>query len=104
MAPSPVSTIVDVRAIAPRERRALILSTLRTLAPGQVLELVDDHDPRPLHDQFQAEVPGTFAWDTLEQGPRTWRVAITRNAAPAAVSDRCCGACGACGGGSSTLS
>ena len=94
MAQSALPTTVDVRTVAPRERHPLIFSTFRALAPGQVMELVNDHDPKPLYYQFQAEMPGTFAWDYLEQGPDNWRVAITRNDVVAAANDKCCGSCG----------
>lgn len=93
MAQRALSTTLDVRTIAPRERHPLIFSTFRALAAGQVMELVNDHDPRPLYYQLQAEMPGTFTWETLEQGPDSWRVAITRNDAPAAANDTCCGSC-----------
>jgi uncharacterized protein (DUF2249 family) len=93
-----INHLVDVRAIAPRERHPLIFSTFRVLKPGQAMELVNDHDPRPLYYQFAAEIPGAFSWEYLEQGPETWRVAITRTAAEAAAAagGSCCG--GGCGG------
>ena len=40
--------------------------------------LVNDHDPFPLRYQFEAERPGQFGWDYLEQGPQVWRVRISR--------------------------
>lgn len=84
---------IDVRTIAPRDRHPLIFSTFGKLAKGQAMELVNDHDPKPLYYQFNAEIPGGFAWEYLERGPDTWRVAITRTGeAPAAGS--CCGSCG----------
>ena len=70
--------VVDVRAIVPRERHPLIFSTFRELAPGNYMELVNDHDPKPLFYQFQAELGGQFAWDYLEQGPEVFRVRISR--------------------------
>jgi len=86
-------TQVDVRSIAPRERHPLIFSTFASLASGQAMELVNDHDPKPLYYQFQAEMPGKFSWDYLEQGPDTWRVAITK--VKAGHGDgKCCGSCG----------
>ena len=91
-----VSSVVDVRTIAPRDRHPLIFSTFRALRAGQAMELVNDHDPRPLYYQFQAEMPGTFSWKYLEQGPATWRVAITRTAqggAPAGGGHCCGGGC-----------
>ena len=94
MAQSALPHTVDVRTIAPRERHPLIFSTFRTLSSGQVMELVNDHDPRPLYYQLQARMPGTFTWDYLEQGPESWRVAITRNDVPAAADENCCGSCG----------
>ena len=75
MSPAP---LIDVRTIAPRERHPLIFSTFDALQPGQALELVNDHDPKPLYYQFNAELPGQFEWTYLERGPETWRVAITR--------------------------
>jgi len=86
-------SLIDVRTIAPRDRHPLIFSTFRTLAPGQALELVNDHDPQPLRHQFEAQVPGEYAWDYLEQGPQTWRVAIKRVRA-AHGGGSCCGSCG----------
>jgi uncharacterized protein (DUF2249 family) len=86
------ASLIDVRTIAPRDRHPLIFSTFRTLAPGQALELVNDHDPQPLRSQFDVQAPGEFAWDYLEQGPDTWRVAITRTRA-ADDGGVCCGSC-----------
>ena len=85
---------IDVRAIAPRDRHALIFSTFGKLARGQALELVNDHDPRPLYFQFDARMPGQFEWQYLEQGPETWRVAITRTGSGHGDGGSCCGSCG----------
>ena len=76
---APEST-VDVRSIIPRERHPLIFNTFLALAPGQAFILVNDHDPKPLYYQFQAEHAGTFGWDYLESGPDVWRVRIGRKA------------------------
>ena len=92
--PAPAATpIVDVRFIAPRDRHPLIFATFRGLAAGESMELVNDHDPRPLHYQFQAELPGRFEWQAIESGPDTWRVSITRLASSHA-DGQCCGSCG----------
>lgn len=90
---NPAASRIDVRTIAPRERHPLIFSTFGKLATGQAMELVNDHDPKPLYHHFNAEMPGQFAWEYLEQGPQTWRVAITRTASPHA-NGSCCGGCG----------
>lgn len=74
-------TVVDVRTIVPRERHPLIFSTFAGLQPGQDFLLVNDHDPKPLYYQFQAEAGASFEWQYLEQGPEVWRVRIGRRAA-----------------------
>lgn len=70
--------VVDVGTTDPDERRAMVFQTFATLAPGQTLELVSDHDPEPLRKQFAAELPGQFGWQR-EQGPiNMWRVLIVK--------------------------
>lgn len=69
---------IDVRTIPPRERHPLIFNTFEQLAAGESLRLVNDHDPKPLHYQFQAEYANRFAWDYLEQGPDLWQVRISK--------------------------
>lgn len=71
---------VDVRTIIPRERHPLIFSTFDALAPGDAFLLVNDHDPKPLYYQLQAERPGLLVWEYLEQGPEVWRVQVGRAA------------------------
>ncbi len=82
-------TVLDVRTIAPRDRHPQIFSTFDALTPGAAFELVNDHDPRPLYDQFTAERSGKFEWSYLEEGPQLWRVRIAK----ARESASCCGTC-----------
>lgn len=67
---------LDVRNLAPRERHPLIFQSFLSLTPGGAFILVNDHDPKPLHYQFQAEHAESFTWEYLEQGPEIWRVKI----------------------------
>lgn len=91
-------TKVDVREIAPRDRHPMIFSTFRSLGVGESMELINDHDPRPLYYHFQAELPGQFSWDYLQTGPEVWRVRIAKQAAAAETAARGCGGGGcACG-------
>ena len=73
-----IKTTLDVRTIIPRERHPLIFDTFDRLAAGEAFELVNDHDPKPLYYQFNAERPGQFSWDYLEKGPQVWRVKVAR--------------------------
>lgn len=72
------SDVLDVRRMAPRERHAAIFQTFDALGPSQNFVLINDHDPKPLFYQFQAEHTDQFSWDYLEQGPEVWRVRIGR--------------------------
>ena len=69
---------VDAREYEPKDKHPTIFNTLGTLKQGQKMELINDHDPKPLHYQILAEMPDQFDWEYLEQGPEIWRVAITR--------------------------
>ncbi len=71
---------VDVRTIAPRDRHPLIFGAFHALAPGEEFFLVNDHDPKPLYYQFQAEHGGQFLWDYVESGPEVWKVRIGKTA------------------------
>ena len=72
------TTTLDVRTMAPRERHPLIFETFDALDPGAAFELINDHDPKPLYYQFQAERAGAVDWTYLEEGPERWRVRIAR--------------------------
>ena len=70
--------LLDVRDEEPRRRHELILETFAALAVGDSYILVNDHDPKPLRYQFEAENAGEFSWEYLQQGPDVWRVRIGR--------------------------
>ena len=72
---------LDVRELAPRERHPLIFGSFDALPAGEALLLVNDHDPKPLFYQFQAEAGGLFTWDYVERGPEIWMVRIGKVAA-----------------------
>ena len=69
---------VDVRIYQPVDKHPTIFKTFESLAKSETMELINDHDPRPLHYQFIMERPDQFEWEYLEQGPTVWRVAITK--------------------------
>lgn len=69
---------LDVRDVAPRVRHPLIFSTFDGLRAGESFVLVNDHDPKPLYYQFEAERRDQFCWEYLATGPEEWQVRITR--------------------------
>ncbi|HEX6574673.1 MAG TPA: DUF2249 domain-containing protein, partial [Gemmatimonadaceae bacterium] len=54
---------LDVRPITPREKHPTIFRTFDGLSSGESMLLVNDHDPRPLRYQFEAERPNIFRWE-----------------------------------------
>ena len=80
--PMPTSSVpvaeLDVRVIPPRDKHPTIFRTLEALKPGEALLLLNDHDPRPLRYQLDAEHPGGYDWSYEAQGPELWKVRISR--------------------------
>ncbi|MBK8989932.1 MAG: DUF2249 domain-containing protein [Chloroflexi bacterium] len=72
-------TVLDIRPIPPAQRHPLIFDLFEKLEPRQGFVLVNDHNPKPLYYQFQAELTGQFTWEYLEEGPDAWRVRIGRS-------------------------
>lgn len=72
--------VVDVRDMVPRERHPKIFAAFDGLSKGAAMLLVNDHDPKPLYYQFQAERPGAFDWEYQAEGPEVWRVRIQKKA------------------------
>jgi uncharacterized protein (DUF2249 family) len=70
--------VLDVRTEIPMRRHELIFEKYGELGAGESYILVNDHDPKPLYYQFEAEHTGQFTWEYLEQGPQVWRVEIGR--------------------------
>jgi uncharacterized protein (DUF2249 family) len=87
------STTIDVRELAPRERHATIFAAVNGLDVGATLELVNDHDPKPLYAQLQAQAPGSFSWAYTQSGPEVWRVTLQKLARSHGTGG-CCGGCG----------
>ena len=74
---------LDVRTMPPAKRHATIFEELDALPAGGVLRLINDHDPKPLRYQLEAERPAEFGWEYEESGPERWVVQIIRQEAQA---------------------
>ncbi|WEX08596.1 DUF2249 domain-containing protein [Chelativorans sp. AA-79] len=72
--------VMDVRTLVPAERHRRIFELVGSLVAGEAFILVNDHDPKPLYYQLEAEYPEQFSWDYLERGPEVWRVEIGKRA------------------------
>src|SRR6185312_3015328 len=53
---------LDVRQLPLWERHPMIFAAFDNLRDGEVLLLVNDHEPRPLRLQFADLRPGRFSW------------------------------------------
>jgi uncharacterized protein (DUF2249 family)/DUF438 domain-containing protein len=70
---------LDLRPMPPFERHEKIFQTWDELKPGDVLRIINDHDPKPLRYQFEVEYKGKYDWQYKGQGPKDWIVEIKRH-------------------------
>lgn len=68
--------VIDVREIPPRHRHAIIFRLFDHLGPESSLQLIADHDPRPLRFQLEAKHGANCNWSYVEHGPDIWRVRL----------------------------
>ena len=78
VAEQPTVNEIDVRSFVPAQRHEKIFQLVDNLAPGRSFILINDHDPKPLYYQIEAEYPKQFSWTYLEKGASVWRVEIGR--------------------------
>ena len=77
------STVVaehDARPYGPAERHEIFFNAFAALQPGEAFVFINDHDPKPLYYQIEAESTVPFSWEYLESGPETWTVRVARAA------------------------
>jgi uncharacterized protein (DUF2249 family) len=86
--PGEVITRLDIRQIPHADRHHTIFHRFGTLTAGESMEIISDHDPRPLYQHFRMVVGDGFPWEYLEQGPQLWRVRITKQDCSEPEKDR----------------
>lgn len=69
---------LDLRNMPPPERHVRIFEMWDNLKGGEILEITNDHEPKPLYYQFEAEHKGKFEWSYKKQGPKDWIFAIKK--------------------------
>lgn len=70
--------LLDLRKLDPFERHEKIFELWGKLKVGKTLKLINDHDPKPLYYQFDAEHKGKFDWTYEEEGPKDWIFVIKK--------------------------
>ncbi len=73
-----------VKEMPHSERLPVILDTWKEMGVGDILRIINDHNPMPLQYLFQGEFGGQFEWSYEKEGPDEWVIAIKRVSTPGA--------------------
>lgn len=71
--------IINAPLLPPPVRHQTILAGCDAVPQGFSALLINDHDPKPLLYQLEAEQPGVFAVEYQESGPTRFAILLTRN-------------------------
>jgi len=69
----------DVRDRPPAKRHERIYGAYDDLSMGEGFVFVNDHDPKPLYHQFDAEEGPEFHWEYRQQEPGEFKVLIAKS-------------------------
>lgn len=70
--------ILNIPALEPQQKHAMIFHIFDQLEPGQTFIIHNDHDPKPVYYQLQAQRGDIFSWEYLLEGPQWWDIRVTR--------------------------
>lgn len=68
----------DVRPYPPAKRHEMVFEAFDKLNPGEAFVFINDHDPKPLYYQMEAENSEPFKWEYLMTMPRQWKVKVMK--------------------------
>ena len=71
--------IINAPVLVPAVKHQTILAAFEALPSGYAALLINDHDPKPLLYQLDAEYPGIFAVHYEESGPTRFAIRVTKN-------------------------
>jgi len=74
----PAEKIYDGREVPCSIKHGQIIGRAQSLATGDFFILINGHNPVPLKHQLNAEHPGQFSWDYVQEGPDAFAVRISR--------------------------
>lgn len=70
---------LDIRIIPPSARHpGIVFNMWDKLKAGEILQIINDHDPKPLRQMFESEYGGFYKWEYESQGPHDWMINITK--------------------------
>lgn len=73
-----VVNVFDIRPYPPTERHEMFYKAFADIEPGEAFEFINDHDPKPLYYQMEAESKDPFRWEYLQKGPDEWKVRVIK--------------------------
>jgi uncharacterized protein (DUF2249 family) len=73
------AVIINAPVLPPPVKHQAILATLDAIPQGYSALLINDHDPKPLLYQLDAEQPGAFSVEYQESGPARFAILLIRN-------------------------
>ena len=73
--------IIDVRTVPKPERHPLVMAAYQKLDVGSGLILINDHEPRNLKNEMEAEYAEALAWEPQASDDQEFRVLISKRAA-----------------------
>lgn len=68
----------DVRPYPPAQRHDMVFNAFDELNPGEAFVFINDHDPKPLYYQMEAESSEPFRWEYLMSMPHEWTVKVIK--------------------------
>ncbi len=69
---------LDVRPLRKPDKHPTIFARYAGLPAGASFVLINDHEPKHLKDEFEANYAGSYQWECLQGEPRDWRIKITK--------------------------
>lgn len=69
---------LDLTPFSPTERHEMFYKAFADIGPGEAFEFTNDHDPKPLYYQMEAESSDPFRWEYIEKGPEEWKVRVVK--------------------------
>jgi uncharacterized protein (DUF2249 family)/quercetin dioxygenase-like cupin family protein len=69
---------LDVRGMRKPDKHPTIFKAYADLEVGASFVLINDHDPQHLHEEFEVDHAGSYAWEYLNREMRDWRIKITK--------------------------
>lgn len=68
----------DLRPYEPAQRHEMFYQAFAEIKPGEAFSFLNDHDPKPLYYQMEAESKDPFRWEYLQEGPEVWEVRVSK--------------------------